>query len=77
MTGPRNQILTFDEQRASEAAFRGLPLDPRWSRSAQAIYYGILTHTHGRDIVEEAALEAVVFLGGEPKTSEEFYASLA
>lgn len=57
MTGTRDQILTFDEQRAAEAAFRGLPIDPTWSRSAVAIYFSILTHTQGRNIVEEATLE--------------------
>jgi len=57
MTETRNQILTFDEQKAAEAAFRGLAIDPRWSQSAVAIYYGILTHTQGRNIVEETTLE--------------------
>ncbi len=61
MTGTRNQILTFDEQRAAEAAFRGLPIDPTWSRGAVAIYYGILSHTQGRNIVEEATMEAIAF----------------
>lgn len=53
------RALTFDEKKAAEAAFRGLPLDPSWSVSAQAVYYGILAQTHGRDIVEEAALDGV------------------
>ena len=43
--------LTHDEHKAAEAAFRGLPLDPTWSRSAQRIYLGILAVTNGRDIV--------------------------
>ena len=50
-------ILTFDEQRAAEAAFRGLPIDPAWSPSAQTIYAGILARTLGRNIVEESVLE--------------------
>ena len=40
--------LTFDEHKASEAAFHGLPLDPKWSRHAQEIYLGILAVTNGR-----------------------------
>jgi len=55
-----HSILSFDEQRAAEAAFRGLPIDPTWSSSAQAIYLGILAHTQGRDIVEESVQEAAV-----------------
>jgi len=46
-------ILTHDEYKASEAAFHGLPLDPKWSRRAQKIYLGILAVTNGRDIVHE------------------------
>ena len=56
-----DSILTFDEQKAAEAAFRGLPANPMWSSSAHAIYNGILTHTQGRNIVEESVLEAVLF----------------
>ena len=52
-----DNLLTFDEKRAAEAAFRGLPFDPSWSRSAQVIYHGILMRTHGRNIVEESVLE--------------------
>jgi hypothetical protein len=46
--------LTFDEQLATEAAFRGWPLELKWSAKAQAMYHGILEQTHGRDIIEEA-----------------------
>ena len=55
----QDSILTFDEQKAAEAAFRGLPIDPTWSSSAHAIYHGIVAHTQGRNIVEECVLEAV------------------
>ena len=44
--------LTHDEHKASEAAFHGLPLDPKWSKQAQEIYRGILKVTHGQDIVD-------------------------
>jgi len=36
-------ILTHDEKKASEAAFRGLPCNPAWSQSAKSIYEGILS----------------------------------
>ena len=57
----RKRTLSFDEKKAAEAAFQGLPIDPAWSVSAQAIYCGILAHTQGRNIVEEGVLEATVF----------------
>jgi hypothetical protein len=57
----QKSILTFDEKRAAEAAFRGLPIDPKWSSSADAIYYGILAQTQGRNIVEESVLETANF----------------
>jgi len=44
-------LLTYDEHKASEAAFHGLPLDLKWSKHAQDIYLGILAVTKGRDIV--------------------------
>jgi len=34
--------LTHDEIKASEAAFRGLPLDNKWTDSAKLVYEGIL-----------------------------------
>jgi hypothetical protein len=46
--------LTFDEQQAAEAAFRGWPIESKWSAQAQAMYRGILEETQGRDIIEEA-----------------------
>ena len=51
-------ILTHDEYKASEAAFHGLPLDPKWSRHAQEIYLGILAITDGRDILNEMEVPA-------------------
>ena len=52
-----DNLLTFDEKRAAEAAFRGLPIDPTWSQSAQVIYHGILMRTYGRNIIDEAIQE--------------------
>jgi hypothetical protein len=47
-------ILSHDEHKAAEAAFRGLPLNPRWSKKAQQVYFGILAVTNGRDILSAA-----------------------
>ena len=52
-------LLTHDEGKAAEAAFRGLPLNPRWSLKAQTVYLGILEVTSGRDIVLDPAREDV------------------
>jgi len=51
--------LTYDEHKAAEAAFHGLPLDPKWSRQAQEIYLGILAVTNGRDIVKDTEVSAL------------------
>lgn len=37
-----SRYLTFDEQKAAEAAFQGHPCDPQWSPSAREVYDGIL-----------------------------------
>lgn len=55
--------LTHDEQKAAEAAFRGLPINPSWSRSAQQIYLRILAVTNGRDIVASTDLSSLA-VGG-------------
>ncbi|HMU30875.1 MAG TPA: hypothetical protein PLY42_13665 [Nitrospira sp.] len=54
-----DSLLTHDERKAAEAAFRGLPLDAQWSRGAQTIYIGILEVTRGRDIVGDDLWEEV------------------
>ena len=36
-----NRPLTYDEKKAAEAAFQGLPCDPQWSQAAQTVYLGI------------------------------------
>ncbi len=58
--------LTHDEQKAAEAAFRGLPINSRWSQSAQQIYLRILAVTNGRDIVAGTDL-APLAVGGTLK----------
>jgi hypothetical protein len=50
-------LLTHDERKAAEAAFRGLPLNARWSQNAQRIYLGICGITRGRDIVGDSDQE--------------------
>ncbi|GJL54403.1 MAG: hypothetical protein NPIRA02_15350 [Nitrospirales bacterium] len=36
-----NRPLTYDEKKAAEAAFQGLPCDPKWSQAAHSVYAGI------------------------------------
>jgi len=62
---PARTHLTFDEQLAAEAAFRGWPLELKWSTQAQAMYRGILERTQGRDIIEAA--------GGLPDESDDYF----
>lgn len=45
-----NRELTYDEKKAAEAAFRGIPLDPRWSASARRVYEGILNALRAKGI---------------------------
>ena len=59
-------LLTHDEQKAAETAFRGLPINPRWSRSAQRIYLRILAVTDGRNIVADADTSSLA-IGGTLK----------
>jgi hypothetical protein len=58
--------LTHDEQKAAEAAFRGLPINPSWSQSAQQIYLRILAVTDGRDVVADADTSSLA-IGGTVK----------
>jgi hypothetical protein len=51
--------LTYDDHKAAEAAFHGLPLDPKWSPHAQEIYRGILAVTNGRDIVKDTEISVL------------------
>jgi hypothetical protein len=38
----RGRVLTYDETKAAEAAFRGEPFNPAWSTAAAQVYAGIL-----------------------------------
>lgn len=69
--------LTYDQRKAAEAAFRGLPLDPTWSAAAKVTYEGIIRSTQGRSIVHDPELAELLLkvaalpLSGEmPATSE-------
>ena len=57
-------LLTHDERKAAEAAFRGLPLNSQWSLKAQLIYFEILQVTHGRAIVTDQAPESATLAVG-------------
>src|SRR5262249_55225353 len=48
--------LTYDQRRAAEAAFRGLPFDPAWSAAARSTYDGIIKSTNGRSIINDPEL---------------------
>jgi len=52
--------LTYDQKKAAEAAFRGLPFDPAWSAAARAIYDGIVKSTNGRSIIDDPELAEVL-----------------
>ncbi|HAP42032.1 MAG: hypothetical protein R3B11_12820 [Nitrospira sp.] len=58
-----DSVLTYDEHKAAEAAFRGLPLDSDWSRGAQLVYIGILEVTRGRDILDDCRCEEATAVG--------------
>jgi hypothetical protein len=36
-----HRLLTYDEKKAAEAAFKGSPIDPKWSESARIVYVGL------------------------------------
>ena len=38
----QERTLTHDEKKASEAAFRGLPMDESWTESAKSVYQGLI-----------------------------------
>ena len=37
----QNRPLTNDEKKAAEAAFKGVPFDPKWSEAARKVYLGL------------------------------------
>ncbi|RMH07842.1 MAG: hypothetical protein D6704_04355 [Nitrospirae bacterium] len=57
--------LTNDERKAAEAAFAGRPFNPQWSRSARAVYEGIL-QAKGKHALYVAASEPSADVRYEP-----------
>jgi hypothetical protein len=51
--------LSHDEKKASEAAFRGLPFQPKWSNSAKIIYDGIVQALGNSDIAVSEHIPAL------------------
>ncbi|MDT3777390.1 hypothetical protein PJI16_07435 [Nitrospira sp. MA-1] len=50
-------MLTHDEKKASEAAFRGLPMNDSWTDSAKAVYEGLLQALGKTPLSDLAPLE--------------------
>ncbi len=44
------RVLTSDQKKAAEAAFSGLPCDPKWSATARAVYDGLVTALQGKTV---------------------------
>src|SRR6476661_7314972 len=65
--------LTYDEKKAAEAAFRGLPLNPKWSAAARDVYEGIVHATQGKEAVHPLLpdLEEVPISSSSPEASRE------
>ena len=72
MTQPRQ--LTHDERKASEAAFRGLPLNDNWTDSAKLVYEGIIqalgTNASELEISGEVSLPAQIEEANGSSSSE-------
>lgn len=50
--------LTYDEKKAAEAAFRGLPLNPSWSAAAKDVYEGIMAVRQGEEASHPLSAES-------------------
>jgi len=55
--------LTYDQRIAAEAAFRGLPADPKWPTSARQIYEGLVAAIRVRDAEVDRRAESEALLG--------------
>ena len=62
------RVLTYDEAKAAEAAFRGEPFNPAWSAAAAQVYAGIST-----TLQKKRELEAVT--GANTERDLEYIAS--
>ena len=59
-----NRPLTYDENKAAEAAFKGLPFDPKWSNAAYKVYEGLslaMAHTSSETFQDPLPSEAIPF----------------
>jgi hypothetical protein len=68
--------LTYDEKKAAEAAFRGLPVNPSWSAAARGVYEGIIVALGEKAppqpcVDETGASPAFISLPEEPVTSRD------
>lgn len=61
--------LSHDEKKASEAAFRGLPFNPKWSNSAKDVYEGILQALGNSGVAADP--EALPGMGSSPAEEQE------
>ena len=63
--------LTYDEKKAAEAAFRGLPLNPKWSAAARDVYEGIVHATQGKEAVHPLLTDLEEVSSSSPEASRE------
>lgn len=65
------RLLTHDERKAAEAAFRGHPCNPQWSESAKRVYDGLVQAMLLSSILTDKNLEQEQTVqGGEPGREE-------
>lgn len=61
--------LTYDEKKAAEAAFRGLPLNPSWSAAARDVYQGIMValgeNAPSQPFVDESSVSTALVSSSE------------
>ncbi len=71
--------LTHDEKKASEAAFRGIPLDENWTDSAKSVYEGIIqalgNNPSELQISEEASLPTLTVEADDSSSKDTIEAS--
>ena len=52
--------LTYDEKKAAEAAFNGLPFDSMWSEAGRKVYWGLcsaLAKKHHKTLQEMSSFQ--------------------
>ena len=53
----KGRPLTYDETKASEAAFAGMPFNPNWSLAAYDVYDGIRQAMEKKALASELSVE--------------------